>query len=80
MSRVQFLESLLHDVYDALIGEDVTAYPEDIQLLLREIEDALNFEESEKDPFLTDAQADADVLVSAGMGTDEDYNHLGNFD
>lgn len=80
MSRVQFLESLLHDVYDTLIGEDVTAYPQDIQLLLREIEDALHLEDDERDPFLTDAQADADVLASAGMGTDEDYNHFGDFD
>lgn len=77
MSRVQFLESLLHDVYDTLIGEVATAYPEDIQLLLREIEDALQLEDDEKDPFLTDAQADADVLASAGM---EDYNHFGDFD
>ena len=80
MSRVQFLESLLHDVYDTLTGEEVTAYPEDIQILLREIEDALQLEEGEKDPFLTDAQADADVLASAGMGTEEDYNHFGDYD
>ena len=24
---------------------------------------------------MTDAEADADTLASAGMGTDEDYNH-----
>jgi len=29
------------------------------------------------DGFLTDAEADADVLASAGLGTDEDY---GGFD
>lgn len=29
----------------------------------------------EYDPFLTDAEADADSLASAGWGTDEDYNH-----
>lgn len=30
------------------------------------------------DGFLTDAEADADVLRSAGMGTDEDYGYYGN--
>lgn len=29
------------------------------------------------DGFLTDAEADADVLRSAGMGTDEDYGYYG---
>ncbi len=29
----------------------------------------------EHDQFRTDAEADADVLASAGMGTDEDYEH-----
>lgn len=27
----------------------------------------------ERDPFRTDAEADADALASAGFGTDEDY-------
>ena len=29
------------------------------------------------DGFLTDAEADADALASAGFGTDEDYGHCG---
>ena len=29
----------------------------------------------EEDDFLSDAEADADVLASAGHGTDEDYEH-----
>lgn len=32
------------------------------------------------DPFLTDAEADADVLASAGWGTDEDYGCFEDFD
>jgi hypothetical protein len=28
---------------------------------------------NEQDQFLTDAEADADALASAGYGTDEDY-------
>lgn len=27
---------------------------------------------------MTDVEADADVLASAGMGTDEDYGHFGD--
>lgn len=37
-----------------------------------------NFEDDEpSDGFLTDAEADADVLASAGYGTDEDYGYYG---
>jgi len=32
------------------------------------------------DGFLTDAEADADVLSSAGWGTDEDYGYFGGED
>jgi len=31
-----------------------------------------------EDQFRTDAEADGDVLASAGMGTDEDYGYFGN--
>lgn len=33
--------------------------------------------DSEYDPFLDDVEADADVLASAGYGTDEDYGFFG---
>ena len=33
-----------------------------------------NYDEPE-DPFLSDTEADADVLASAGWGTDEDYGY-----
>ena len=32
----------------------------------------------EPDDSMTDAEADADTLKSAGMGTDEDYGYYGN--
>ena len=35
--------------------------------------DAPHLEDNERDQFRTDAEADADALASAGMGTDEDY-------
>lgn len=34
----------------------------------------------ECDDNLTDAEADADTLASAGMGTDEDYGYFGGDD
>lgn len=38
----------------------------------------LSYEDGEHDPFNSDAEADADVLRSAGWGTDEDYGHYGD--
>ena len=32
----------------------------------------------EPDQFMSDAEADADALASAGFGTDEDYGHFGD--
>jgi hypothetical protein len=34
-------------------------------------------DEPREDQFRTDAEADADVLTSAGWGTDEDYGYYG---
>jgi hypothetical protein len=34
-------------------------------------------EDYEEDQFMSDAEADADVLASAGWGTDEDYGYYG---
>lgn len=36
--------------------------------------------EREDDPFLSDAEADADALASAGWGTDEDYGGFDSMD
>jgi hypothetical protein len=36
--------------------------------------------DDEHDPFLSDSEADADALASAGMGTDEDYGSFGGND
>lgn len=33
--------------------------------------------DDERDPFLSDAEADADALASVGWGTDEDYGDFG---
>lgn len=52
---------------DAVIDNLESAYTEAAD---NEIEDR-NFE----DGFRTDAEADADALASAGLGTDEDYIH-----
>lgn len=37
-------------------------------------------EDYEHDGFLSDAEADADVLSSMGWGSDEDYEHNSFFD
>jgi len=52
------------------------------QFLLRdgEVEDDTNdepLEDLEPSDNMTDAEADADVFASAGMGTDEDYGCFG---
>lgn len=36
--------------------------------------------DDEHDPFLSDAEADADALASAGWGTDEDYGGYDDYD
>jgi hypothetical protein len=36
--------------------------------------------DDERDMFLTDTEADADALASAGFGTDEDYGYYGGED
>lgn len=38
------------------------------------------FEEPREDNFRDDVEADADVLASAGFGTDEDYGYFGEQD
>lgn len=51
-------------------------YNESVDALLEDEFD----DDYESDPFLTDAEADADVLASAGWGTDEDYGCFEDFD
>ncbi len=34
----------------------------------------------EPDQFMSDAEADADALASAGWGTDEDYGYYGDYE
>jgi hypothetical protein len=56
--------------FEHTLGEESQRERED----LAEIEaDLAEVEAEEHDPFLTDAEADADALASAGWGTDEDY-------
>lgn len=47
------------------IAERFELYPSEVRAVL--------WTEDEDDQFLTDAEADADALASAGWGTDEDY-------
>ncbi len=44
---------------------------------LDHLEQMENERDYPEDQFMSDAEADADVLASAGMGTDEDYGCYG---
>lgn len=61
-------------IYDNPIMEDCLNCPFD------EDEGADYEEDPEPDPFRNDGEADADVLKSAGFGTDEDYGDFGGND
>jgi hypothetical protein len=48
----------------------------DIEAAFNDVEQGWDMEP--QDMFLSDAEADADVLASAGWGTDEDYGYYGD--
>lgn len=48
----------------------------DVEAVLAE---SLEREDAPEDNFRDDVEADADVLRSAGMGTDEDYGSFGDY-
>ena len=52
-------------------------WDEDVRLVHVMFDDELDVEEPSYEDGLTDAEADAMTLASAGMGTDEDYGHFG---
>ena len=64
------------------IGDGLTVYSEDIDGVVDVLHDGgiFNFkchrdDAEPSDGFLSDAEADADALKSAGWGSDEDYDH-----
>ena len=68
-------------VYD-VDGDNLTIYSDDIDGVIDVLHDVciINFkcqrdDDEPSDGFLNDAEADADVLKSAGWGTDEDYGY-----
>jgi hypothetical protein len=60
--------------YDTIL-EAIRRLPFDDQLDLHAELDRLLFAPVEPDQYISDAEADADVLASAGWGTDEDYGY-----
>lgn len=60
--------------------EDVDATDYDDNEPYWDDDEAEDLSDEPHDGFLTDAEADADVLASAGMGTDEDYGYYGEHD
>lgn len=70
-------------VYYELSGADIETHNvqcsfEDAAAYAQEVADSEECDAAEHDPFLSDAEADADVLASAGWGTDEDYGCYGD--
>ena len=64
------LKILSHDVdsiVDILVDDGISGF-------------MVGLENEPGDGFLTDAEADADALASAGFGTDEDYGYYGGED
>ena len=59
---------------------EVEAYIEHFRSIgyeLSDIDDSTEFEDDDEPFGMTDAEADADTLASAGWGTDEDYGYFG---
>lgn len=48
--------------------------------LASDVQDRLTDSDAYDGDYMTDAEADADTLASAGMGTDEDYGYYGGGD
>lgn len=64
----------IFEMYDN--GASVSEIAERFELYPSEVREVLWTEdETERDQFLTDAEADADALASAGWGMDEDYGY-----
>jgi hypothetical protein len=62
----------------------LTVHAEDIDAIIDVLHDSQIYsfichrgDDGEHDQFRNDAEADADALASAGMGTDEDYGYYG---
>jgi hypothetical protein len=58
-------------------------YEEQQEAIQRELEAEREREAAEvlePEDFMSDAEADADALASAGWGTDEDYGHYGDYE
>jgi hypothetical protein len=75
-------DAQLSDQQEELIcdphGDDMSEYDDDQQDDGDDDDDKHGFNlEPREDNFRSDAEADADVLASAGHGTDEDYGYFG---
>lgn len=72
MSREQVLESLLHDLYDAINESEEVQYPPYIQALLHEVEEVLELVDSDGD--------DGVESITFENGRDDDYANFGDYD
>ena len=70
------------NVANAYVGKDTPIFVE--LMTMQEARERFSEEDeedpSEPDQFMSDAEADADALASAGFGTDEDYGCYGGIE
>ena len=70
---------MIRDHYE--MGQsDYEAQQEAIQRALAAEREREAAEVLEPDQFMSDAEADADALASAGWGSDEDYGYYGDYE
>lgn len=69
-----------HEDFPCCGCDDPCAAQDEPEFEDEESEDEEYLDEPEDDNFLTDAEADADVLRNCGWGTDEDYGDFGDRD
>lgn len=74
LTEASLVLSALRDAADRINAPQLDAVIDNLNAAYIAAENNAPSDDSERDPFRTDAEADADALASAGFGTDEDYS------
>ena len=75
-------DNFVFNVASAYVGTDTPIFAElmTMQEARERFSEEVEEDPSEPDQFMSDAEADADALASAGFGTNEDYGCHGGID
>ena len=73
LTEASLVLSALRDAANAMNAPQLDAVIDNLQSAYTEAADNEIEDRNFEDGFRTDAEADADALASAGLGTDEDY-------